>query len=498
MTSCAGMKKNKKDIDENLIETGTILFTEKHLQSFRYYSKDENPLHIDTEYASRTPFSERVLYGVASTFFLLSKSKLKKTDLTSFKADFKKPLILNKIYKFSIEQDGNKHTLKVLRGKSIYTVVKFETIKNEKKKSINFSLNSDGVHSLLDKKPYWNTLPDDTVKLELFKSYPGLKNIHQWLLKILAWSSYWVGMVAPGQQAIYTQFNLQIKENNLNFYFDRNEVHDLLKRYKSCFKSASGSSIMMTSFSRPEPIDHLQDFIFNDTDNSLLKDQVCFVTGGTRGVGSVFSQMFASKSATCFASYLKNEMAAKRIEEFIKSKGKSFKALKLDNNIKLSDELKGKKLNCLTLNAVPSIRQIDPSELSKSDLQDEFDHFYNLTMSDIQRFKNYLATDATIINVSTTYIDEKPEGFAHYYDAKKAIENDLKKFSKNYPKLTILNLRLPKMHTDQTNSNMVGNAVLSPVKVVDIVIKDYLARRGLTGFHVLKYNFKKYVKKKVK
>ena len=473
------------------METGSVLFTEKHLQSFRYYSKDENPLHINTEYASRTPFSERVLYGVASTFFLLSKSKLKKTDLTSFKVDFKKPILLNKIYKFSIEQDGNKNILKVFKGKSIYTLVKFETIKDEKQKSSNFSLNYDGVHSLLDKNPCWNTLPNDTAKKELFKNYPGLEKIHQWLLKILAWSSYWVGMVAPGRQAIYAQLNLQIKDNNLNFSYDKNEVHDLLKRYKSCFKSASGSSITMTSFSRPEPVDYLQDFIFNDTDNSSLKDQVCFVTGGTRGVGSVFSQMFASNNATCFASYLKNEITAKRIEEFIQSKGKSFRVLKLDNKIKLSEELKGKKLNCLALNAVPSIRKMDPSELSKSEFQDEFDQIYNLTKTDIQRFKNYLAADATIINVSTTYIDEKPKGFAHYYEAKKAIENDLKKFSKNYPQLTILNLRLPKMLTDQTNSNIASEVALSPVKVVDLAFKDYLAKRSLTGFHVLEYNLKK-------
>jgi hypothetical protein len=473
------------------MKMGSVLFTEKHLQAFRDYSKDENPLHIDEEYASRTPFSERVLYGVASVFFLLSKSNLKKTDFISFKIDFKKPLILNKIYNFSIEQDSNIHILKIFKGKSIYTAVKVETIKGEKQKSANFSLNSDGVHSLLDRNQHWNTLPDDIRKLELFKNYPGLENTHYWLLKILAWSSYWIGMVAPGRQAIYTQFKLYIKDNNLNFNYDRNEIHDLLKRYKSCFESASGSSITMFSFSRPEPVDHLNDFIFNDKNNSLLKDQVCFITGGTRGVGSVFSQMFASKNATCFASYFKNKMTAKRIEEFIQSKGKSFRALKLDNNIKLSDELKGKKLNCLVLNAAPSIRQIDPSELSKSEFQDEFDHFYKLTMSDIQQFKNYLAADATIINVSTTYIDEKPEGFAHYYDAKKAIENDLKKFSKNYPQLTILNFRLPKMHTDQTNSNIASDVALSPVKVVNIVIKDYLARRSLTGFHALEYDLEK-------
>ena len=51
-------------------------------------------------------------------------------------------------------------------------------------------------------------------------------------------------------------------------------------------------------------------------------------------------------------------------------------------------------------------------------------------MRDVYQFKDYLAKDATIINISTTYIDEKPEGFAHYYEAKKAIENELLKFSK--------------------------------------------------------------------
>ena len=85
------------------METGTVLFTENHLQSFRVYSKDENLLHTDKEYASRTPFSDRVLYGVASAFFLLSKSEIKKIDIRSLKIDFKKPVMLNKTYNFLIE-----------------------------------------------------------------------------------------------------------------------------------------------------------------------------------------------------------------------------------------------------------------------------------------------------------------------------------------------------------------------------------------------------------
>ena len=61
-----------------------------------------------------------------------------------------------------------------------------------------------------------------------------------------------------------------------------------------------------------------------------------------------------------------------------------------------------------------------------------------------------------------------------------------------------MNFRLPKMHTDQRNSNIASDVALSPVKVVDIVIKDYLARRNLKGFHSLECNLKKYIKEKVK
>ena len=112
-------------------------------------------------------------------------------------------------------------------------------------------------------------------------------------------------------------------------------------------------------------------------------------------------------------------------------------------------------------------------------------------MRDVYQFKDYLAKDATIINISTTYIDEKPEGFAHYYEAKKAIENELLKFSKKYPQLTILNYRLPKMLTDQTNTNDLSNIAISPVKVIDMVFKDYLARRSHSGFYTLDYDIEK-------
>ena len=123
------------------MEIETIFFTEKHLQSFRFYSKDENPLHINEEYASRTPFSDRVLYGMASVFFLLSKSKMNKIDIKSLKIEFKKTIMLNKTYNFSKESDDGIYILKIFKGNSVYTKVKIEILESEEQKYMNFSLN---------------------------------------------------------------------------------------------------------------------------------------------------------------------------------------------------------------------------------------------------------------------------------------------------------------------------------------------------------------------
>ena len=471
----------------------TIFFTEKHLQSFRFYSKDENPLHTNEEYASRTPFSDRVLYGMASVFFLLSKSKMNKVDIKSLKIEFKKTIMLNKTYNFLIENNDGKYILKIFKGTSVYTKIKIEILESEEQKSLNFSLNSIGKDNLLDKNPNWNTVPDDKNEKEIFKNYPGIQNINDWLLKILGWSSYWVGMVTPGQQAIFTQFELIIKDNNLNFYYHNNEVHDLLKRHKSNFKTNSGSSISMVSFSRPLPVDYLKDYFFNNN-NALFKNEVSLITGGTRGVGSIFSQLFASKNAKCYASYFRNDTTARTIEEFIQSKERSFRAIKFNNKKKFIDNFQTKKLNYLVLNAAPSIKKIDPSELSEKEFKDEFNKFYNLTMSDINFFKNFLEKNATIINISTTYIEDKPDGFAHYFKAKKAIENELLNFSKKNPNYTILNFRLPKMHTDQTNTNNISDVNLSPIKVVEAVFKNFLAKRNYPGFYTIEYDEKNYIK----
>lgn len=460
-----------------------ITFKEKHLESFRQFSKDNNPLHIDSEYASLTPFSERVLYGIAGVFYLLSRIDLRHINISSLSIDFKKPLFINKKYNYNIDRNEKEINLKLFKGITVYTKVKIIILDEVNKPQPNFKLVSVNNNSFILKHPHWNKLPNKKGLKELLISFSGLKNCHFWLLQVLAWSSYWVGMIYPGRQALYSQFKLDIKKGNLKLKYEGNKFHNILKQNKSTFINNEGSKISMVSFLRPDPVSHLKSSIFKNNNKKVLKNLLCLVTGGTRGVGSVFSQIFCSKKATVLSSYKKNLKSAKQIEKFIISKGGSFKAFKINQLSQFNKIILGKKIDCLILNAAPSIKKIDPSEITSKEFRIEKNYFVDLTKRDINFFKNFLVTNATIINVSTTYIDEKPKGFAHYYEAKKEIEKYLIDFSKKNPKFTLLNFRLPKMHTDQTNVNNLDNLTFSPIKIIKKVINHYISLKGKKGFH---------------
>ena len=101
-----------------------ITFEEKHLRSFCNFSRDKNPLHLNSEYAALTPFSERVVYGILGVFFLLSKMNYGFLDILYLRIDFKKPLLINKKYYFEINKKKDEINLKLFKGTTVYTKVK--------------------------------------------------------------------------------------------------------------------------------------------------------------------------------------------------------------------------------------------------------------------------------------------------------------------------------------------------------------------------------------
>ena len=59
-----------EDLKIGMSESFTITVTEEMMDSFLNLSGDENPLHVDKEFALSQGYSDRVVYGLLTTSFI--------------------------------------------------------------------------------------------------------------------------------------------------------------------------------------------------------------------------------------------------------------------------------------------------------------------------------------------------------------------------------------------------------------------------------------------
>ena len=68
-------------------------FSRQQMVDFAEASHDRNPLHRDDRYASRTPFGETVVFGMAAVLAALGTwANGRRFLIRSLKAEFKQPL----------------------------------------------------------------------------------------------------------------------------------------------------------------------------------------------------------------------------------------------------------------------------------------------------------------------------------------------------------------------------------------------------------------------
>ena len=59
-----------EDLKIGMSESFTVTITEEMMDSFLNLSGDENPLHVDKEFALSQGYSDRVVYGLLTTSFI--------------------------------------------------------------------------------------------------------------------------------------------------------------------------------------------------------------------------------------------------------------------------------------------------------------------------------------------------------------------------------------------------------------------------------------------
>src|SRR5438105_1637865 len=97
-----------------------LQFEEQHLQLFSAASLDFNPLHLSEAYAHRTPFGERVVYGILGCMASLARlSPPPGKTPASVSIDFKSPLTLGVQYAVNANIDAGNMKVSLMDGTSL-------------------------------------------------------------------------------------------------------------------------------------------------------------------------------------------------------------------------------------------------------------------------------------------------------------------------------------------------------------------------------------------
>src|ERR1700730_10171328 len=81
-----------------------IRFSEEDLRLFSAASGDRNPLHISPEYASRTPYAQRVVFGALGAIACLGRlTPPAEMPVIGLTADFLRPIFLDVDYRIRTE-----------------------------------------------------------------------------------------------------------------------------------------------------------------------------------------------------------------------------------------------------------------------------------------------------------------------------------------------------------------------------------------------------------
>jgi NAD(P)-dependent dehydrogenase (short-subunit alcohol dehydrogenase family) len=464
----------------------TIRITPAMVAAFRTASRDHNPLHADPEYARRTPFGRPVVFGVLGLLATLDRWLL--TDppgpIGAVRAVFRRPLFADEEYFWRAEPRADHVSLSLHRGPVEYLQARV--------------VSATAAPAGPPPRPESEVVSYRSNPLDLRALIaavgPGLRRLTEAQLTTLLWTSYWVGMVSPGERALFAELDLvfgsEPPEGELRL---RVEPAQLDPRYNRLTQrgwvfnaqTSSPGRVALTSFIRPEPVAvDLGSVRAHSEGRSDLRGRRVFISGAARGFGAVLAATAAARGASLVLNY---RTTAPDLLDILTGLGVGSDRCTLAR-ADLTDAVAvegmasqlaaGAPLDLVFLNATPPIRNALVTEQSAAELESFLTASVSMAVRPLRALLPLVAADGMIVLVSTVYLDRPERGFAHYLAAKAALEALLEGIALEEKGRRFVAARLPRMRTDQTNAPF----DLHPPAAAEVVAARLLDRlAGLPG-----------------
>ena len=268
--------------------------------------------------------------------------------------------------------------------------------------------------------------------------------------------SYFVGMVCPGLNSIFSTVSLKLDEpasaaESIGFSVDQYD-----ERFGLFQVSLDGILAgRLTAFLRPPP---LQQLTMAEVAKRVTPGEFdgtrSLVIGASRGLGEMAAKILAAGGGDVTISYAQGLHDIETVDADIKASGLgTSRVQRLDVTSGDFGAIDFEALDAVYFFATPRINR-KKAVVFDAALFDEFVGFYVESLYKLCLHVEALALTrkVRIYVPSSVFITERPDGLVEYAMAKAAAEVMIEDINRRFRKVSVVATRLPKLSTDQTSS----------------------------------------------
>ncbi|QIS14031.1 SDR family NAD(P)-dependent oxidoreductase [Nocardia arthritidis] len=474
------------------VTAAPVRFDRDLADMFRQASADQNPLHIDEQYARGTAFGEPVVYGVLGALVALSGLDPQPARrLTSVSVRFPAPILFDRDYQRDVVEDSwGRAVVRLTDGPQTLLQVTATfgagsaedvvhggadvPVRTEARRT-DFADFAAGQQIPVAYAPRWAVLAKLLDELALPARGVGLAEA-----ATLTGLSYLAGMEAPGSASLLAQVEATFEPGAVTSFRVEarvRAVHEQL-RMLELDGTVTGAGIVATTtvkvFHRPDASTpdprRLSDALPGDRP---LAGRAALVIGASRGLGAAITQALALSGADVYAGYQHSHDEIRALVAALGPDGELVHPISGDAAdprwcAAAVDQINagGRTLDHLVLNAcpVPSKMALAPGSTHRTV------EFVSRALALVHAPLAACAADITrsggsVLTISTAWVTEPKRGWSGYVVAKKAVEGLITAAAEEYPGIRWLLARPDRLRT-AFNATPMAAGLGAPVEPV--------------------------------
>jgi len=493
-----------------------IKWTEEDMELFSKASNDCSPLHMNEEYARRTAFGRRIVFGGLGVLACLSAAdrggglKIRKIE-----AEYLKPMFIGFEYALKKSEVTLETVIELLQGNNqmVKVRISFEG-REDSSNDLNEEAGEDfyipeNLEIITDSTDYREKEYEKGIRVSgCYKSNPHMEELVERFnvpdmikplhMKLIMLFSYISGMVIPGKKGMSLGISLHFHNTQDNSHQvikyeavgrDYNKDYGLLNVE---IKAFGGNGLIMNGLLKAmvrKEITHtdlsgIKPLLVDN--RKFYRDKVALVIGGSRGLGAAIAQVLALQECRVIINYHKSHEIARLLQTQLEEASCSVSLMSGDASSKewCREAAKSilesyRKLDILICNASNPIYSPEFVFCPAGDEESAVAKDLQLVSKPLQFFIDPLKDSEGIIIVVSSYITANHKDESLLKKAKMQREKFTEDFAANIKGVKCFIVRPPRMITDMNNTPIGLIGAESPAMIAANIINHLISQTSI-------------------